>query len=580
MKEVKKSMEKRMVIGVLLVAVVCLAVAVQVTAQPSPFVISGWVNTGGGEPCDNPCVEITNLNTSENWSAENSSETNYYQLVLNGSGDVQPGEILRINVSGCVQSSTIERTILLEEVNNGGFIRNISLGTQNQSDLTVTAIGTPARFRAEVVNPVSAVVENDGSENATSFNVSLKVNDTVVDTATVVSLEAGENTTVDFTWTPVTTGNYTLNVTADANDEIEELDETNNLLTKDVTVLEKLTVTASVRIEGKNDTVWTGTVTFSNSSIVADNGKTYYLNEPTALGALDEANKTTGFGYKVAAYSWGLYVYEVAGEPPIGWDGWMYRVNYASPWVGAVDYTLYGGEDGLWYFGAWTAPPLRIELYKTTVDVGKEFIATVTAYNDSTALFDPVENATVFADALTFLTGSDGKATISLDTAGNYTVYADKGTWKDYVRSEKKFVKVTSNIFDTGEGTYPSISGTHYGKIIPDEDVTVNRIYTYPCAGTGGHAGYVEIGNETLNESAVAEWSGYVGDYHNLSFNPITLRGGVVYSYVIKTGSYPQIIHAPYKQLSNGNITCTRFEDANRKEYGDWIPAFRLWYAA
>ena len=571
-------MEKRIRISIsaLLVVVVCLAVMAQVIAQPLPFVISGGITVNGGEPCNNPYVEITNTNTGKSWNAENQSTSNYYQLVLDSS-NVSADARLQINVSGCNLSTTIEHTILPEEVNNGGFFRDIMLGPQNKSDLTVTAIGTPARLRAEVVNPVSAVVENVGSENATNFNVSLKVNDTVVDTATVVSLEAGENISVDFTWTPAQEGNYTLNVTADANNSVDESDETNNSLIKDVTVLEKLTVTASIRIEGKNDTVWTGTMTFSNSSILADDGKTYYLNEPTALGMLDEANKTAGFGYKVAAYSWGLYVDEVAGEPPIGWDGWMYRVNYTSPVVGAAKYTLYGDEDVLWYFGAWNAPPLRIELYKATVDVGEEFVATVTAYNDSTALFDPIENATVFADSLTFLTGSDGNATISLDTTGNYTVYADKGTWKEYTRSEKKFVKVTSNIFDTCEGTYPSIFGTHYGTIIPEQNITVKKIYTYPCAGTGGHSKFVEIWNETTNESAIAEWDGYGSDYHNLSFNPtLTLREDVVYSYRIETGSYPQIIHAPYKRVTGGNITCTRFEDVNGKEYNDWIPAIRL----
>ncbi|KAF5434221.1 hypothetical protein C5S35_14930, partial [Candidatus Methanophagaceae archaeon] len=67
--------------------------------------------------------------------------------------------------------------------------------------------------------------------------------------------------------------------------------------------------------------------------------------------------------------------------------------------------------------------------------------------------------------------------------------------------------------------------------------------------------------------------------YHNLSFNTtLTLREGIVYSYIITTGSYPQIIHAPYKQVTGGgNITCTRFEDANGKAYNDWIPAIRLW---
>jgi WD40 repeat protein len=131
--------------------------------------------------------------------------------------------------------------------------------------------------------------------------------------------------------------------------------------------------------------------------------------------------------------------------------------------------------------------------------------------------------------------------------------------------------------FDTGPGTYPSIAGTHYGEIIPKVDITVNKTYTYPCAGTGGHSEYVKIWDETTGECVVAEWDGYSGDYHNLSFNRTqTLREGVVYSYIIVTGSYPQIIHAPYKQLRNGNITCTRFEDYNGRIYHNRLPAIRL----
>jgi len=142
-------------------------------------------------------------------------------------------------------------------------------------------------------------------------------------------------------------------------------------------------------------------------------------------------------------------------------------------------------------------------------------------------------------------------------------------------------VTVASNEFDTGRGTYPSIPGMHYGTIIPNRNITVNRIYSYPCAGTGGHIEYVKIWNETTGECAVAEWNGYhIADYHNLSFNTtLTLEKGVIYNYIIKTGSYPQIIHAHYKQVNGGNITCTLFRDANGKEYDDWIPAFRLWYA-
>ncbi|KAF5431701.1 Outer membrane protein assembly factor, partial [Candidatus Methanophagaceae archaeon] len=327
--------------------------------------------------------------------------------------------------------------------------------TESGPDLTVTAIETPARLRADVVNPITAAVENLGSADATSFDVTLEADGTVVDTVSIAALNASENTTVELLWTPTVTGNCTLNVTADANGAIEENDETNNSLTEDVTVLEKLTATVNVRIEGQNDTVWTGTVTFSNSTVTTTDGATHYLNEPTALGALDEADKIAGFGYVLVDYSWGLYVEEVADEPAIGWDGWMYRVDYTSPWVGADVYTLYGGENVLWYFGAWTASPLKIELETTVVNVSEDFIATVTAYNDTSGMNESVDNATVFVDGLTFQTGPDGNATLSIETAGDYSVYADKGTWADYTRSEKKAVTVVSSSVESyGESVY------------------------------------------------------------------------------------------------------------------------------
>ena len=46
-------------------------------------------------------------------------------------------------------------------------------------------------------------------------------------------------------------------------------------------------------------------------------------------------------------------------------------------------------------------------------------------------------------------------------------------------------------IFDTCPGTYPSIMGTHNGKITPNQTINVSKMYTYPCTGTGGHSEYV-----------------------------------------------------------------------------------------
>ncbi|MFV9677833.1 MAG: hypothetical protein ACNYVW_09315, partial [Methanosarcinales archaeon] len=134
---------------------------------------------------------------------------------------------------------------------------------------------------------------------------------------------------------------------------------------------------------------------------------------------------------------------------------------------------------------------------------------------------------------------------------------------------------------DTGEGTYPSIKGTHNGTIIPSRDINVSNLYTYPCAGTGGHTESIKLyENATLIASGA--WMGYEGDYHNLTIENATgasyvmLLQGHEYNYTIVTGSYPQIIHATSKEVTGGTITCSSFVVANGKVYYDWIPAIRL----
>jgi len=447
------------VIGALLAALICITMVAPAMAQPLPFVITGHVSDSDGNLCNGAWVQVTNTNISVSWDADNDSESNYYKLVLD-SDDVSAGNILQIDASGCSETTTVEHTVMQSELEDGGmFDFDIVFYVGSLPDLTVIAMGTPVRLRKDVVNPISATVENMGSDNATSFVVTLEADGSIVDTATVTSLNASENTTVEFLWTPSSTGNCTLNVTADANSEVTESDETNNRRIATETVLDTLTATVNVRIEGKDDTVWCGDVTFSSSVLTASDGSIHYLNEPTALGALDEANETGGFGYVLENGVWGLYVPEINSEPPSGWDGWMYRVDYISPWVGAGEYTLYGDEDVLWYFGTWTAPPLAIELDKTTVMIDEVFVATVTAYNDSTAAFDTVDAAEVYVDgALYGLTSLDGTLTMSLATAGDYQIHADKGTWANYTRSEKVDLTVTATTataaydFATGAG--------------------------------------------------------------------------------------------------------------------------------
>ncbi len=133
-------------------------------------------------------------------------------------------------------------------------------------------------------------------------------------------------------------------------------------------------------------------------------------------------------------------------------------------------------------------------------------------------------------------------------------------------------------VFDTGPGTYPSISGIHNGTITPNQTITVYKMYTYPCSGTGGHSEYVRIWN-TTDWNVTATWNGYKGDWHNISFDePFTLLKDETYNYTIITGSYPQIIHKQNHTALDGSlITCEDFIDANGEEYDDWIPAITLW---
>ncbi|MBE0516392.1 MAG: hypothetical protein IBX41_03220 [Methanophagales archaeon] len=134
------------------------------------------------------------------------------------------------------------------------------------------------------------------------------------------------------------------------------------------------------------------------------------------------------------------------------------------------------------------------------------------------------------------------------------------------------------SVFDTGspEKPYPSISGIHSGTITPNHTITVSKLSTYPCSGTGGHIEYIKLGN-TTGWNVTAMWDGYAGDWHTITFGePFTLYAGSTYNYTIITGSYPQIHHTDALLTANGWINCTSFVDANGKRYCNWIPAITL----
>ncbi len=181
--------------------------------------------------------------------------------------------------------------------------------------------------------------------------------------------------------------------------------------------------------------------------------------------------------------------------------------------------------------------------------------------------------------------GDSGNSTNTTMPITNHT-YASAGTFTvtltvtydvGATNATSQVITVSGGlVFDTGTGTYPSIAGTHNGTITTNVTIAVSKLYTYPCAGTGGHTEHVIIRNES-GIIAEADWDGYQVDGHNITFDvPFELVANETYNYSIRTGSYPQIIHADSKTVAGGTITCDTFVDVNGNEYEDWIPAIRL----
>lgn len=79
-----------------------------------------------------------------------------------------------------------------------------------------------------------------------------------------------------------------------------------------------------------------------------------------ALQALDAASLRGEFYYHVTTTSFGPYIDQIGRHPAAGSNGWVFKVNGASPPVGADTVQLKQGDRVLWYwatFGPTGGPP-------------------------------------------------------------------------------------------------------------------------------------------------------------------------------------------------------------------------------
>jgi len=85
---------------------------------------------------------------------------------------------------------------------------------------------------------VEVTVNNTGTEDANAFNVTLKADEALVQTMSVVSLAEDDSISLSFTWTPADAATYELTATVDPEDAVDESDEANNDISLTVTVRE------------------------------------------------------------------------------------------------------------------------------------------------------------------------------------------------------------------------------------------------------------------------------------------------------------------------------------------------------
>ena len=296
-------------------------------------------------------------------------------------------------------------------------------------------------------------------------------------------------------------------------------------------------------------------------------------------------NLTTAGSTNVANYS------VINGTLDTTYGGRCYGIVLVVVYEGGdnpqnIQYWINDGCDAL-HVDSWPYPhEYGTTDFDGTVDIANVTIANLTMVH--LTAYDPTcSNCLQFNEHSlnTSMVDSNTFELNSWDVTG-YVTSSGNNAW--YNRSEDGSVSITNAIlvlereqpdfFDTRspEDPYPSISGTHNGTLEVYKDMTISKMNTYPCAGTGGHTEFVRIWNETTENCEEAHWDGYKGEYHNIPFN-ITLKEGVIYNYTIKTGSYPQIHHCEELPADGGIIRCAKFTDVNGKEYNNWIPAIKLY---
>jgi hypothetical protein len=148
---------------------------VGIAQSPTQFLIRGYVSYKDGSDCNDPAVNITNLDIGKEWTAETNETSNYYHLMLASCADVIAGETLQFNALSPdeSQSNVTEHIVTQAEVDAGGFEYDIILeflpGDVNGDGMTTSADAAIA-LRMAVRGEYSERADVNGDYHVTSLD--------------------------------------------------------------------------------------------------------------------------------------------------------------------------------------------------------------------------------------------------------------------------------------------------------------------------------------------------------------------------------------------------------------------------
>ena len=143
------------------------------TEPQEPFLIYGYVSYKNDTPCNNPRVNITNLNTSEEWQTETSG--NYYQITLTSGIDLNVTEVLRFNATDGTNFNVTDHTITDGEVDDGGlFDFNLTIASLKMGDVNgdgkITSADAAIALQMAVRGEYSDIADVSGDGSVTSLD--------------------------------------------------------------------------------------------------------------------------------------------------------------------------------------------------------------------------------------------------------------------------------------------------------------------------------------------------------------------------------------------------------------------------